>query len=163
MAEQARSEDFQREGQVALTGPTPGFSRSLTAIAAQSADHPPRERAMSERNGHHADTIVIGAGHNGLIAAAYLQKAGRKVLVLDASPTIGGMTSTYATIPGAPRRAANGGAIQQSLIRISSIERDLNLGHYGLREVPADPAHLHLGPDGESLAVWHDPARTAAE
>jgi phytoene dehydrogenase-like protein len=120
---------------------------------------------MSERNGHghYADTIVIGAGHNGLIAAAYLQQAGRNVLVLDASPTVGGMTSTYATIPGAPRHAVNEGAIQQSLIRISSIERDLNLGHYGLRELPADPAHLHLGPDGESLAVWHDPARTAAE
>ncbi|MDT5110753.1 MAG: hypothetical protein QOE20_2643 [Mycobacterium sp.] len=118
---------------------------------------------MSTSNSHKADIVVIGAGHNGLTAAAYLQKAGRQVVVLEASPTIGGMTSTYATIPGAPRHLVNEGAIQQSLIRMSSIEQDLDLKHYGLREVPADPAHLHLGPDGESLAVWHDPVRTAEE
>ena len=66
---------------------------------------------MSTSNGHKADIVVIGAGHNGLTAAAYLQKAGRHVVVLEASPTIGGMTSTYATIPGAPRHLINEGAI----------------------------------------------------
>jgi phytoene dehydrogenase-like protein len=114
-------------------------------------------------NGRKFDVAVIGAGHNGLTAAAYLQKAGLSVVVLEASPTTGGMTSTYATLPGAPGHLINEGAIQHSLIRMSSIQRDLALERYGLREVDADPAHLHLGPDGESLGVWHDPIRTAEE
>lgn len=118
---------------------------------------------MQSVNGKNIDVVVIGAGHNGLTAAAYLQKAGLNVVVVEVSPTTGGMTSTYPTLPLAPRHLINEGAMQQSLIRISSIERDLNLGRYGLREVPADPAHLHLGPDGESLGVWHDPLRTAEE
>jgi phytoene dehydrogenase-like protein len=117
-------------------------------------------RSANDRN---YDVVVIGAGHNGLTAAAYLQKAGLSVVVVEASPTTGGMTSTYPTLPAAPRHQINEGAIQHSLIRISSIERDLDLRRYGLREVAADPAHLHLGPDGESLGVWHDPTRTAEE
>ncbi|MHB8693939.1 MAG: phytoene desaturase family protein [Solirubrobacteraceae bacterium] len=118
---------------------------------------------MKSVNGRKFDVAVIGAGHNGLTAAAYLQKAGLSVVVLEASPTTGGMTSTYATLPAAPGHLINEGAIQHSLIRMSSIERDLNLKRYGLREVEADPAHLHLGPEGESLGVWHDPIRTAEE
>jgi phytoene dehydrogenase-like protein len=118
---------------------------------------------VTSANGRNYDVVVIGAGHNGLTAAAYLQKAGLSTIVVEASPTTGGMTSTNPTLPGAPRHMINEGAIQHSLIRISSIERDLDLRRYGLREVAADPAHLHLGPDGESLGVWHDPTRTAAE
>ena len=118
---------------------------------------------MTSANGRNHDVVVIGAGHNGLTAAAYLQQAGLDVVVVEASPTTGGMTSTNPTLPGAPRHMINEGAIQHSLIRMSSIERDLGLRRYGLREVAADPAHLHLGPDGESLGVWHDPTRTAEE
>jgi phytoene dehydrogenase-like protein len=118
---------------------------------------------MSSHNGSHSDIIVIGAGHNGLTAAAYLQKAGRQVTVVEASPTVGGMTSTYATIPGAPGHLVNEGAVQASLFRATTISHDLQLGRYGLREVEADPQHMHLGPDGESLGIWRDPNRTAAE
>jgi phytoene dehydrogenase-like protein len=118
---------------------------------------------MRAANGRKFDVVVIGAGHNGLTAAAYLQKAGLEVVVIEASPKTGGMTSTNATLAGAPHHLINEGAIQHSLIRASTIERDLNLAHYGLREVPADPAHLHLGPGGESLGIWHDPTRTAQE
>src|SRR5439155_1182143 len=50
------------------------------------------------------DVIVAGAGHNGLVAAAYLAKAGFDVLVVEASPTIGGMTSTNPMAPEARAR-----------------------------------------------------------
>jgi phytoene dehydrogenase-like protein len=110
-----------------------------------------------------ADVIVVGAGHNGLTAACYLAKAGHNVLVVEASPTVGGMTSTYATIPGAPHHLVNEGAVQASLYRATTIEADLQLSKYGLRQVVADPQHLHLGPDGESLAIWRDANRTADE
>src|SRR5215210_3539385 len=60
-------------------------------MSAPTPDQLPRE----------ADVVVVGAGHNGLVAAAYLAQAGLDVLVVEASPTIGGMTSTN---PMAPRR-----------------------------------------------------------
>jgi phytoene dehydrogenase-like protein len=109
------------------------------------------------------DVVVVGAGHNGLTAACYLAQAGLDVLVVEASPTIGGMTSTNATISGAPGHLVNEGAIQASLFRATTIEADLQLARYGFRQIVVDPQHLHLGPDGESLAIWKDPNRTADE
>ena len=46
------------------------------------------------------DTIVIGAGHNGLVAAAYLAKAGKKVLVVERLPVVGGIAATEEIFPG---------------------------------------------------------------
>jgi len=109
------------------------------------------------------DVIVIGAGHNGLTAACYLAQAGLDVLVLEASPTVGGMMSTNAIIPGAPEHMVNEGAIQASLFRASTIEKDLELGRFGFRQLPVDPPHIHLDRDGRSIAIYHDPRKTAAD
>ena len=109
------------------------------------------------------DVIVIGAGHNGLTAAAYLAKAGARVTVLEASPVIGGMLGSNPIIPGAPDHIHNEGGIQASLFRASTIADDLELGRYGLVQLPADPYHVHLEPEGASLAFWKDPRRTAEE
>ena len=58
-----------------------------------------------------ADYVIIGAGHNGLTAACYLAKAGHRVAVLEASPTVGSMTSTSTTLSKAPGHYFNEGAI----------------------------------------------------
>jgi phytoene dehydrogenase-like protein len=110
-----------------------------------------------------ADVIVIGAGHNGLVAAAYLRKAGLDVTVLEASPGVGGMISTNPVIDGAPDHLINEGGIQASLFRATTIERDFDLHRYGFRQLIADPFHVHLDPEGPSLAFWHDPVKTAEE
>lgn len=109
------------------------------------------------------DVIVVGAGHNGLTAAAYLAKAGCKVTVVEASPVIGGMMGTNAVIPSAPDHLVNEGGIQASIFRTTSITADLDLKRHGLVELPADPYHVHLEPEGASLAFWKDPTRTAEE
>jgi phytoene dehydrogenase-like protein len=111
-----------------------------------------------------ADVIVAGAGHNGLVAAAYLAKAGLDVLVVEASPTIGGMTSTNPMAPEAPEHIINEGSIQASLFRTTTVDADLGLAsRYGLRQRVIDPAHVQMQLDGASLALWRDPRKVADE
>jgi phytoene dehydrogenase-like protein len=115
------------------------------------------------RRGDDADVIVVGAGHNGLVAAGYLTRAGLDVTVLEASPTVGGMISSNPVIPGAPGHTINEGGIQASLFRSTTIERDFDLQRYGFKQLIADPFHVHLDPEGPSLAFWCDPRKTAEE
>jgi phytoene dehydrogenase-like protein len=111
-----------------------------------------------------ADVIVAGSGHNGLVAACYLAKAGLDVLVVEAHDTPGGMTATNPMAPEAPGHLINEASIHASLLRTTSIDAELGLSaRHGLRMRPIDPAHVHLGHEGESIAMWRDPARTAAE
>lgn len=109
------------------------------------------------------DAVIVGAGHNGLVAGSYLARAGRRVLLLDAAPTVGGMTSTNALLAGAPEHRINEGAMDASLIRTTTIPADLELARFGWREVEVDPPYVWLDGDGSSLCVWRDPLKTAAE
>jgi phytoene dehydrogenase-like protein len=111
-----------------------------------------------------ADVIVVGAGHNGLTAGSYLARAGLKVLVVESSDKVGGMTSTNPVLAKAPGHLVNEGAMDSSLWRTASIARDLHLEtRFGLREVEVDPAYAFLDPDGSSLCIHRDPRRTADE
>jgi phytoene dehydrogenase-like protein len=110
------------------------------------------------------DVIVAGAGHNGLVAAAYLAKAGLDVLVLEASPVFGGMTATNAIFPEAPDHKVNEGSVQASLFRTTKIDAELKLSKkYGLRQRVTDPAHVQMQLDRRSLALWRDPQKVADE
>lgn len=121
---------------------------------------------MSGENGRlrAAEVVVVGAGHNGLVAACYLAKAGLDVLVVERWDTPGGMTSTNPMAPEAPDHMINEASIHASLFRTTNIDAELELSaKYGLRQRVIDPAHVHLGPEGESLAMWRDPMRTVEE
>ena len=109
------------------------------------------------------DVVVAGAGHNSLVAAAYLAKAGFGVVVLEAEDRIGGDTaSEELTIPGFVHDTCSTG---HTLLQSSpTIARDeLRLGEYGLEYIRPDPVvHIPL-PDGSSLTMWRDIEQTVAE
>ena len=103
--------------------------------------------------------MVVGAGHNGLTAAAYLARAGLTTLVVERRAVVGGACVTEEIAPGC--RASTTSYIA-SMLRPEVI-RDLDLAGHGLRMVPCDPALLVPFPDGTVVPWWSDRDRTVQE
>ena len=103
------------------------------------------------------DVILIGAGHNGLVAAAYLAKAGKQVLVLEREEQVGGILRATQPAPGftAPGLVHTVGRLR------SSIVKDLKLDRFGYATV-SPPVRMHAPmPDGSAVTFWGDAAKTA--
>jgi phytoene dehydrogenase-like protein len=109
------------------------------------------------------DVVVIGGGHNGLVAANYLADAGMDVTVIEANDSIGGFTSTGHAIPSAPGHLINSFSVDAFFWDAFPPSYELELERYGLRRVQVDPGHVYLHPDGGSIAFWADARRTAEE
>jgi len=105
------------------------------------------------------DAVVVGGGHNGLTAAAYLARAGLTTLVLERRDIVGGCCVTEEIAPGC--RVSTTSYIA-SMLRPEVIS-DLRLGEYGLRMVPCDPAIQVPFPDGHVVPWWADRARAKEE
>jgi phytoene dehydrogenase-like protein len=104
------------------------------------------------------DAIVIGGGHNGLTAAAYLARAGRKVLVLERRHLVGGAAVTEEVFPGFRFSVCS---YVVSLLR-PEIIRDLDLPRHGLEILPLDGTFTPM-PDGDHLWRVNDHAKTRRE
>ena len=111
-----------------------------------------------------ADIVVAGAGHNSLIAACYLARAGYRCLILDARDLPGGGSTTEELL--LPGYAIDSCATGHTLIRVNPLLTRDELGlikDYGLRYIDPDPVAHVAFPDGEQLTMWLDRERTVAE
>src|SRR6266550_6017718 len=105
------------------------------------------------------DIIIIGGGHNGLVAACYLAKAGLKTLVLERREIVGGASVTEEIHPG-----FRCSTLAHSTAPLSPhIAKDLGLERHGLEIITPETRVLALSPEGRSLCIYNDTARTVKE
>jgi phytoene dehydrogenase-like protein len=105
------------------------------------------------------DVIVLGAGHNGLACAAYLARAGKKVLVLEARERVGGACTLHEVWPGYRISPC---AYLAGLLHPLVVE-ELQMADYGFRWTPATAGMFVPFDDGSSVQLWDDDARCEEE
>ncbi|MFN7349859.1 MAG: phytoene desaturase family protein, partial [Dolichospermum sp.] len=109
------------------------------------------------------DVIIIGAGHNGLVCAAYLLKAGYSVLLLEKRPVPGGAATTEECIPEVPGFKFNLCAIDHEFIHLGPVVEELELTKYGLEYLECDPVVFCPHPDGKYFLAHKSLEKTCAE
>jgi len=109
-------------------------------------------------NGRTFDAIVVGAGHNGLTAAAYLARAGRRVCVLERRPLVGGACVTEELWPG--QRVSRASYVVSMLQ--PKVVAELRLREFGYEPIPLEPPFATFAGDGRPLLFHSDPAAMRA-
>src|ERR1019366_3172338 len=112
---------------------------------------------MPENRSGARDVLIIGGGHNGLVTAFYLAKAGFKPLVLERRPQAGGAAITDEFHPGfrCSTLAHTTGPIRPDIVR------DMQLEKYGLRFITPETCVTALSPDGRALSLYQDENKSA--
>jgi beta-carotene ketolase (CrtO type) len=110
------------------------------------------------------DVVIIGAGHNGLVCAAYLLKAGYSVLLLEKRSVPGGAATTEECLPKeAPGFKFNLCAIDHEFIHLGPVVEELELTKYGLEYLECDPVVFCPHPDGKYFLAHKSLEKTCAE
>jgi beta-carotene ketolase (CrtO type) len=110
------------------------------------------------------DVIVVGAGHNGLVCAAYLLKAGYRVLLLEKRSVPGGAATTEEVLPEtAPGFKFNLCAIDHEFIFLGPVLQELELAKFGLEYLICDPTVFCPQPDGGYFLAHRSLAKTCQE
>ena len=124
----------------------------MQEAGSESGDKSPHSKSMY-------DVIIIGGGHNGLVAAGYCARAGLKTIVLERREIIGGASVTEEIHPGyrCSTLAHSAGPLSPQVIS------DLELTRFGLEVLTPEVRLLALSPDGEHIAIYNDATRTASE
>jgi phytoene dehydrogenase-like protein len=124
-----------------------------------------KDTLAQRRNGHKKpssdyDVIVVGGGHNGLVSACYLAKAGKRVLVLERRDIIGGAVCTEEVIPG---YRIDVGSSAHIMIHLTPVVQDLQLEKHGLEYLDMDPFAFYPLPDQSgAIAFYRDVEKTCA-
>jgi phytoene desaturase len=106
------------------------------------------------------DVIIVGGGHNGLVCACYLQRAGMNVLVLERRPIVGGAVCTETMWDG---YRIDIGSSAHIMIHLTPVVRELELERYGLEYIDMDPFAFYPLADGSgAIEFWRDLDRTCA-
>jgi phytoene dehydrogenase-like protein len=129
---------------------------SATAAVLGRVGLPEPVRALARRRW---DVVVVGAGHNGLTCAAYLARAGRRVLVLESRERVGGACTLEEPWPGVRMSPC---AYVVGLLH-PLVMRELDLKGHGFRWTPADGGLFVPFEDGCSIQLWNDDERCEAE
>ena len=108
-------------------------------------------------NANAYDAIVVGGGHNGLVAAAYLARAGARTVCLEARPKTGGAADTSAPFPDHPDIKVTTYSYVMSLMP-PRILTDLSLERHGYKVFPMGP-YYQAFPDGRSILLYADDAK----
>src|ERR1044071_4166107 len=105
------------------------------------------------------DVVIIGGGHNGLVTAFYLAKAGFKPLLLERRSQVGGAAITEEFSPGfrCSTLAHSAGPL------LPEVVSDMQLARHSLKLAAPEVAVTALSPDGRALVLYHDVTRAAQE
>src|SRR5438067_2514525 len=130
-----------------MTSTPRGHRRASATLGILEAPAPVRELAAAAW-----DAIIVGAGHNGLTCAAYLARAGRRVLVLEARERVGGACTLHEVWPGSRISPC---AYLVGLLHPLVID-ELGMADYGFRWMPAAAGLFVPFADGTSVQLWDD-------
>ena len=137
-----------------------GFVKSAALAPLALSSLPSMAEQTTSAGGDRFDVVVAGAGHNSLVTAAYLAKAGFRCVVLEGRPTVGGgVKSAQFTLRGFIHdtcSSAHGGIYENPIIR----DNEIPLADYGLEYIIPDPVFHMPFLDGAYVTQWRDPERT---